>query len=146
MPIWHNPQLPPRVYHRQKAEMVVSHTFRRQLPQREPIQNLIPQEKISSGVFGEDSCTRGLDTLCQLFPMTAQHQLEQLGYRLGILLDLLLSRRIEDCETSVDVPFVGIDTKRDIDLNVLDTSDVARDLPGKLLVSRPCSAHAVESQ
>ena len=77
--------------------------------------------------------------------MAAKHQLEELGNRFGILPDLSFGPSIQNGKTSVDMPFVGVDTKHNIAFYVLNTANVAVDLPRKLIVGEPCGAHTQES-
>ena len=77
--------------------------------------------------------------------MAAKHQLEQLGNRFGILPDLSLGPSIQNRKTSIDMPFVRVDTKHNIALYVLNTADIAVDLPRELIVGEPCGAHTQES-
>jgi len=61
--------------------------------------------------------------------VAGEHELIELGRTLRVLIDLQTCRWVEDCEASVDVPFVGIYTKHDVDLNILYATDVLSVLP-----------------
>jgi hypothetical protein len=95
-------------------------------------------------IISKHSFARGVYPVPQLVPLSGEHQLEQLGDRLGILLDLFLRVGVKDGETGVDVPFVCVDAKRYVLFNVLDATDIAGCLPWKLIIRRPSSAHAKE--
>lgn len=115
-------------------------------PKREPIQNVVSQEQIFlARLRAEHSCTSSLDAFFKLFSVAAKHQLEELGNRFGILPDLSLGPSIQNGKTSVDMPFVGVDTKHNIAFYVLNTANVAVDLPRKLIIGEPCGAHTQES-
>lgn len=73
--------------------------------------------------------------------MAPKHQLEELGDRFGILPDLPFGPGVQDGKTSVDMPFVRVDTKHDIALDVLNATDIAVDLPRELIIGEPCGAH-----
>lgn len=77
--------------------------------------------------------------------MPANHELVQVGHRLGVLTDLLFCGWIEDGEAGVDVPFVGVDPECYVHFDVFDASDPASDLPWKLVVRAPCRSHTQES-
>lgn len=76
--------------------------------------------------------------------MTSKHELVEICDTLCVLTDLLLGVRIENRETSIDMPFLGIDTKGKVDLHVLDAADVTSYLPWKLGIGVPCFAHGKE--
>ena len=76
--------------------------------------------------------------------MTTEHEFVQLSDTSRVLFDLFLGSWIEDRKTGVDVPFVAVDTQRDVDLDVLDAADVTRYLPGELPVGSPGSTHGQE--
>ena len=113
--------------------------------QGKSIQHLVIQQQLSlSQPAHEDCISSSLDPPRQFFSMPTKHELEQLSYRLGILLDLLLRRRVEDCKACVYVPLVRVYAQRNVDLDILDAADVAVDLPRELVVGTPCGAHAQE--
>jgi hypothetical protein len=95
-------------------------------------------------VVSKHSLARGVHTLAEFVSLTGKHELEQLGHRLRILLDLPLRIRVQDRKTGVDVPLIGVDAQRDVHLNVLDTTNVARAVPWELIVGEPSSAHTKE--
>ena len=76
--------------------------------------------------------------------MAAKHQLEELSDRFSILANLSLGPSVQNCKTSIDMPFIGVDTKHNIAFYVLDTADIAVDFPRKLIIGEPCGAHAQE--
>ena len=51
---------------------------------------------------------------------------------------------VEDRETSVDMPFLAVDTDCQIDLDMLDATDVTAHHPRELVVRMPCFAHGKE--
>ena len=127
--------------------MVISCLLLRNLAQREPIQDLISQQQIPiiltlPGM--EDRRSRRLDPMREFLTMPTKHQLEQFCHRLGILPDLSFGRGIENSETGIDVPFVGVYPERQVDLDVLDASDIAVDFPGELVVGSPGCSHTQE--
>lgn len=76
--------------------------------------------------------------------MATEHQFVQLRHRLCILSNLLLRRRVENGQARIHVPLVRIDAEGDVDLHVLDTTNVSSDLPWELIVGLPSCAHAEE--
>lgn len=58
--------------------------------------------------------------------------------------NLIASGWVHDGETSIDVPFVVEDAHHDVDFDIFDAADVARDFPWKLSVGSPCCAHTEE--
>lgn len=60
------------------------------------------------------------------------------------MFDLLFGIGIEDSETGVNVPFLGVDSEGKVDLNVLNSTDVAGYFPGELGVGVPGLAHGEE--
>lgn len=78
----------------------------------------------------------------QLLPVPSEHELEQLSHRLRILLDLLLRIRIHDCQPGIHMPLVRVNPQRDVHLHVLNATHIPITFPRKLIIRRPCSAHA----
>ena len=76
--------------------------------------------------------------------MSAKHELKQIGNRLRILSYLFFGIWIEDRKACVDVPFLGVDAERQVNLDILNTADIASNLPGKLRISMPRFAHTKE--
>lgn len=74
--------------------------------------------------------------------MTSKHQLVEICNRLCVLLDLLFGVRIENCEAGIDVPFLRVDAESQVDLDILDATDIPGYLPGELLVGVPGFSHA----
>lgn len=143
MIIRHNPQLPPTIHHRQQTQMIIRRPLLRHLPQRKPIQHLIPQQQI---LPIPSRCKhrrpRRPNPLLQLRPMPAQHQLEQLSYRFRILPYLRLSRRVQDRQASINMPLVRINPKCDIRLDIFNPPHIPARLPRKLVIRTPRRAHA----
>ena len=73
--------------------------------------------------------------------MAAKHQLEELSDRLSILPNLLLRPLIQDCQTCIDVPLVGVNAQHNVAFDVLNTTNIPIHLPGKLVVRMPGRAH-----
>lgn len=73
-----------------------------------------------------------------------QHELVQLCGAARILRDLFAGLRIEDCEASVDVPTCRVNPHGEVDLDVLNPTDVPRAFPGELLHGVPGFAHREE--
>ncbi len=147
MIIRHNPQLPPTIHHRQQTELTILYPLRRLLSQTKPIEQIILQQQLILAILlrlPEYSCPGGVDPLRECFPMPTKHEFEQLRDTLSILPYLLPSRRVQDSQTGVDVPFIRVDAQHKIDLHVLDPTDVARDLPRELVVGLPGGAHGEE--
>lgn len=86
-----------------------------------------------------------MNALSELLPVASKHELEQLSDTLCVLANLAPSTGVEDRKTRVDMPLVAVDAKGDVHLHVLDAANVARDLPGELLVCFPRRAHRQES-
>jgi len=86
-----------------------------------------------------------MHTFTELVPLPCEHELEQLGHRFGILLNLLLRVWVEDRKTCIDVPLIRVDAEGNVHLDVLNTTDVTRAVPRELVVREPCTAHAEES-
>lgn len=42
------------------------------------------------------------------------------------------------------MPFVSVDAKSDVDLDIFNAAEIAGNLPRELLVGHPCGAHAQE--
>jgi hypothetical protein len=139
-------QLPPAVDHGQKTQVVVAHLLRRLLAEAELVEQLIVQQQLVFGLERAEDCSpSSVDTLSQLLPVPAEHELEQLRHALSVLSNLASSAGIEDGKTSVDVPLVAVDAKGEVHLHVLDAANVSWHLPGELLVGCPCGAHGEES-
>lgn len=114
-------------------------------PKCELIQQIIPQQQLLPLVIlAKHRFPTGMHTLAQLLPLPRKHQLKQFRDRLGVLLNLLFRIGIEDRQTSVDVPFIRVDAQRDVHFDILDAADVARAVPGELVVGEPGAAHAEE--
>ena len=146
MIIWYDSQFPPAINDCQQAQMVVRRPLFRHLSKRELIQNLISQKQVLVVSARFEYCsTSSLYAVLELLTMTAQHELEQLRYRFGVLPNLGFCGWVEYGKASVDMPLVGVDPKRYINLYILNTSDVSGDLPGKLLIRTPRRTHAQES-
>ena len=145
MVIGHNAQLPPAIHHRQQTQMIIRRLLRRHLAQRKAIEHLIIKQELGlAQAADEHRIASSFDAPRQFLSVPAQHELEQLGNRLRVLLDLLLGGGIQDGQARVHVPLVRVDAQRDIDLDVLDAADVTADFPGELVVGAPCGAHAQE--
>lgn len=113
------------------------------LPQRKPIQHLIPQQQILSiPPRRKHRRPRRLHALRQLRTMPAQHQLEQLGHGFRILPYLRLGRRVQDRQAGINMPLVRINPKSDIGLHILDAPHVPTRLPRELVIRAPRRAHA----
>ena len=132
--------------------MVVLHPLAgsRFLSQTELIKQIILQEQLMPIVtclihVSKHGFTCRFDALAQLFFMTSQHQLEQIGDGFSILLDLAFGSRVQDGQAGVNVPFVRIDAESDVDLHILNTTHISRHFPGELVVGRPSRAHGEES-
>lgn len=76
--------------------------------------------------------------------MPPNHEFVQFGNRLGVLADLLLGCRIEDGESSINMPLVGVDAQGNVHLYVLNTAYPSCKLPWELLVGLPCGSHTQE--
>lgn len=139
--VWIDTQFPPTIDHSKKTQMVVRRSFSRQFREWEPIKDFVLKKQSSACIRFENCCTCGLDPVCQLFTMTTKHELVKLSNGLWILLDLLLSRGIQYCKASVNMPFVWVDAKSNIDLDILDATNISVDLPWKLIVCCPSRAH-----
>lgn len=136
-------QLCPTVHHRQKTQMTIWTLFRlhlrRLLPQRKLIQHILTQQYRRTGLvaftsFFSSSPSKHLFPrapypVFQLLSPAFYHQLEQLGRRASVLLDLGFRRRVQHRKPGVDVPFRRIDTKRNVDFDHFNTGDVARRFP-----------------
>lgn len=147
MVVWDNAQLPPAIHHGEETEVVVLDPLCGLLAQAEAVQEFVFQQQLV--IVGsllvhvaEDSTSRRFDALPQFFLVSAKHELEQLGDRLGILLDLFLCRGVHNGKTGIDVPFVRVDAEHDVDLDILDTADVTGNLPWELVVRGPGASHA----
>jgi hypothetical protein len=126
--------------------MVVLEALLGQLAQRELVEDVFLQQDLL--LVGRGSVEHRFpgchDPVPQFLSVAAKHQLEQLRDGLGILLNLFLRVGVEDGQTGVDVPLGGVDSERDVDLDVLDAPDVTSRLPRELVVCVPGSAHAEE--
>lgn len=116
------------------------------LAQRKLIQHFVLEEQVARGLRSKDSGARGVYAGAQFVFLAREHELEELGHAFGVLLDLLLRRGIQDREAGVDVPFVCVDAERDVDFDVLDAADVARQFPRELVVGQPGGAHGEEGR
>lgn len=148
MVVRHDAQLPPAIHDGQQTEVVVLQLALRHLPQAEPVQQVVPQQQLLAlgllvrpAKYGFPRCVHAPR---QLRPVPREHQLEQLRHGLGVLLDLLAGVGVEDGEAGIDVPFVGVDAQGDVDLDVLDATNVAGRFPWELVVGGPRGAHAEE--
>ncbi len=63
---------------------------------------------------------------------------------MSVLTDLLFGVRVQDGETGVNVPFLGVDSESQVDLDILNTTDISSDLPRKLSISMPGFTHTKE--
>lgn len=125
--------------------MVIFQPLLGNLAEAEAVEDLVLEQEILVHATGaKDGVLGGHDARAELFLVAAEEELEELGDGLGVLLDLLLGVRVEDGKSGVDVPFVCVDTQRDVDLDVLDAAYVPRVLPGELVVGHPGGAHAEE--
>jgi hypothetical protein len=148
--IRYDSQLPPTIHDSQQTEVVVLQLLLRHRPQAELIQQVIAQQQLLAFFLrmraAKHRVSRRIHPLAQLLFIARQEQLEQLGHGLGVLLDLLLGIWVQDGKTCVHVPFVCVYAKCDIDLDVLDATDVAWCLPRELVVGGPRGAHAEEGR
>jgi hypothetical protein len=85
-----------------------------------------------------------VDSGCELFTISGEHELEELSDGLGILLDLFLCVGVQDGKAGIHVPLVRVDAEGDVLLDVFDATDVAARFPWELVVGGPCGAHAEE--
>jgi hypothetical protein len=85
-----------------------------------------------------------VDSGCELVAVSGEHELEELGDGLGILLDLFLRVGVQDGEAGVHVPLIRVYAEGDVLLDVFDATNVAARFPWKLVVGGPCGAHAEE--
>ena len=114
------------------------------------VETVLRQNVIAQKEFGPGACVRGAKDELAGGPdpgfeggaVAGEHEFEELGYRGGVLEDLLPRGRVEYREAGVDVPFVGVDAQGDVDLDVLDAAGPTRDFPGELAVGMPGGAHA----
>ena len=62
--------------------------------------------------------------------VAGEHELEEVRGAGSEGVDLDLGRGVQDSEAGVDVPFVGVDAKHDVDLDGFDATDVLALFPG----------------
>lgn len=138
--------LRPAVDNRQETEVAVRRRLlSRLVGEGEAIEHFIFQKQVlADGVRFENRCAGGLDSTLKLVPTPFDHQFVQVRHGFRILADLFLCRRIEDGEPGIDVPFIRVDSQRDVYLHVLDAPDPTTNLPGKLVISSPRRSHAQE--
>lgn len=150
MIVRHDSQLPPTIYNSQQTEVVVLQLLLRHLAQTKFVQQIIAQQQLLTFFLRMGAAKHRISSrihpLAQLPFIARQEQLEQLGHGLGVLFNLLLGVWVQDGKTCVHVPLVGVDAKRDVDLDVLDAANVARRLPRELVVGGPRGAHAEEGR
>lgn len=137
-----NAQLPPTVHHRQQTQMVIPHALLWHFAERELVEHFILEKRLVIKTSREHGGACCLDSSRQLMAVSFQHQLEKLGDRLCVLLDLLFRGRIEDGEPGVDMPLIRVDSQRQVYLDVFNASEVSAYHPRELFVGGPCCAHA----
>jgi len=59
-----------------------------------------------------------------------EHEFEYLGCAAGVLVDKRAGRGVEDGEACIDVPFVGVYAKHDVDFYGFDAANVIAVFPG----------------
>lgn len=150
----HDPQRAPAVHHGQQAEVVVGQDL---LPlagsaafglQTEAVQQPIPEQRPLLPLWGalgtENPVPRRQHPLPQLVGPALEHELVQLRGGASVLVYLLAGLWVEDGQPGVDVPLLRVDSQHQVDLCVLDASDVPRPFPGELLGRVPRLAHGEE--
>lgn len=146
MVVWDDSQLRPAINNRQQTQVIVrGRLFTWAVAEREPVQNLIFQQKILAfGACSENRRSCIPDSALEFLSAALNHELVKVCHRFRILADLCLCCWVKNGKAGINVPFVCVDAQSDVDLDVFDTSDPTGHLPGELLVCVPCSTHAKE--
>ena len=84
----------------------------------------------------------GVDARAEGGGVAGEHELEDLGRRARVLVDLHARGGVEDREPGVDVPLVRVDAEHDVDFDGLDPAHVEPVLPGVGHRAVPGGAHA----
>ena len=91
--------------------------------------------------FSEYFVSGLVDSFSETFFVCGEHKFEYFCRTTSELVDLVTSGGVEDGETGVDVPFVGVDSQHDVNLHCFDAFDVVPMFPGVTLLACPGCAH-----
>lgn len=118
------------------------------LAQGEAIQKVVTQQwhrrPLGRVLVAKYALAGAIHTSAQAGHVALEHQLVQLRRAARVLCDLLAGLGIENREPGVDVPPSAVDAHRQVDLDILDSADVASAFPRELLHRMPGFTHGEE--